>query len=55
MLKADEVLFLNAMVAANKQKMKMSLYDQEMPQSQTTDQPTAPPGRETEHRQPRHK
>ena len=28
---------------------KASEYDQEMPQSQTTDQPMAPRGRDTEH------
>ena len=31
---------------------KVSEYDQEMPQSHTADQPTAPWERDTEHRQP---
>ena len=44
------------MIAAKvkKKKTKMNQYDQEMPQSQTADQPTAPLERDTEHRQPHH-
>ena len=42
-------VYIAATAASNTELLKVSEYEQEIPQSHTADQPTAPRGRATEH------